>query len=459
MNLLGAALAMAVLAYFVWKALSMRVFLLGLPFLMYMGESMFFDRVKIFWMPQRLGASTMIMFWLVVVWVISMDLLLPAGERRSARRLFGPSLRLPEEVVLAAFSGTIVLAVIVSVVRFGDAFGVLGQAGGWLYLPLGYLLVRGIVAMAPTSDVIRLLHALVVVNAGAAVLYIANQALHLPIYDVGSASGISVFQGLAIVRGFAYYPQLLLLTLAVLFAKPRWSWLDPLILVVNVVAIWLSYTRSWLFVALLVLGVVLFARLLKAQQTRLALRRLGGIALLVIVVAAALLLLLPVQSGYFVSRLSATQGPGGIGSESSFAARASFLTATYRHTSDTDALLGVGFPAAGQDSRLGAIERWSADMLWVSLVYRLGLVGVALFAALSFAYLGRAVVTFLRFSGDVEYLGLVWLGVIAGTMMGTFVSWSVANPNRLPLGLWPFAFLAALPLLPRKDRDDLEEIQ
>lgn len=458
MSLFGAALALVLLAYFLWKSLSMRVFLLGLPFLMYMGESVFFDKVKIFWVPQRLGPSTMIMFWLVVVWVISMDLVLPHGERRKARHLFGPPLRLPEELILAVLAAVIVLDIVISSIRFGDPLTVLGQASGWLYLLLGYLLVRGIVAMAPTADVVRFLSALVVINAGAAVLYIANQALHIPFYT-GSVSGVSVFHGQIIVRGFAFYPQMLLLTLAVLFAKPRWTWLDPLILIVNIVAIWLSYTRSWLFVALLVLGVVLLVRLMKARQMHLALRRLGGIALLVVVVGVAVLLLLPTQSSYFISRLNATQGPGGLASESSFAARKSFIVATYRHTSDIDSLLGVGFASPAQDTELGAVERWSADTLWVPVVYRLGLIGAALFVAVFFAYLGRAALTALRFAGNYEYLGLVWLGVIAGTMMGTFVSWSVVNPNRFPLGLWPFAFLAALPLAPRQDRGDTEAVE
>jgi len=455
MSVLGAGLGLALLAFFLWKSLSQRIFLLGLPFLMYMGESVFFDKVKIFWMPQRLGAATMIMVWLVVVWAVSMDLLLPRGERRRARRPFGPPLRLPEELVLGVLAALILVEIVVSVVRFGDTPSVLGQAAGWIYLLVGYLLVRGMVAMADTKDVIEFLDALVVVNTAAAVLYIAFQALNLPIYE-GSVSRVVVFHGQTIVRGFAFYPQLQLLTLAVLFAKPRWNWAAPLILVVNIVAIALSYTRSWLLVALLVFGAVLLVRVLKARQLRLAARRLGAVTLLGVVVGAAVLLVLPTQSGYFISRLNAAQGPGGLSTESSFATRTSFIEATFRHVSDTDSLLGLGFPGPSQDQLLGAAGRWSADTLWVSVVYHLGLIGVGLFVAVFVAYLGRALLTALRSTGDEEYLGLVWLGVIAGTMMETFVSWSVVNPNRFPLGLWAFAFLAALPLAMKTDRSVVE---
>jgi hypothetical protein len=455
LSVLGAALGLALLAFFLWKSLSKRIYLLGLPFLMFMGESIFFDRVKIFWMPQRLGASTMIMVWLIIVWVLSMDFVLPRSERRVARRPFGPPPRLPEELLLAVLGALIVAEVVVSAVRYGDLPAVIGQASGWIYLLVGYLLVRGMVAMAEPGDVIEFLDALVVVNAGAAVLYVAFQALHLPIYE-GSVSRLVVFQGQTIVRGFAFYPQLQLLTLAVLFAKPRWNWAAPLILIVNIVAIWLSYTRSWLLVALLVFAAVLLVRLLKARQMHLAVRRLGAVVLLGVVVGAGVMLVLPTQSGYFISRLNATQAPGGLSTEGSFSTRRTFIAATYRHVSDTDGLLGVGFADSSQDARLSAVARWSADTLWVPVVYRLGLVGVGLFIAVFVAYLARALLTALRSSGDVEYLALVWLGVIAGTMMETFVSWSVANPNRFPLGLWAFAFLAALPLVTTAREKGLE---
>ena len=456
MSLIRLAIAVVLLAYFLWKARHKRIFLLGLPFLMYMGESVFFDKAKIFWMPQRLGQSTAIMVWLVVVWVVSMDLLLPQGEQRKARRLLGPPLRLPEELLLAVLAAVALVGLVSGVFRYGNLPSVLWAASGWFYLFIGYLMVRGMVAMADPGDVIDFLDTLVVINAAAAVLYIANQVLHLPLYE-GSASGVLVYHGMTIVRAFAYYPQLLLLTIAMLFARPRWNWMSPLILAVNLVAIWVSYTRSWILIAALVLGVVLFVRLMKARQMHLAVRRLGSIVLLVVVAGAAVFLVLPTESSYFLNRLSATQGPGGLATESSFAARKSFIVATYDHVARVDSLLGVGFPPPGTESFSGSVARWSADTLWVPVVYYLGLVGAVLFLAVFVAYMARALLTALRFSGEVEYLGLVWLGVVAGTTVGTLVSWSVVNPDRFPLGLWPFAFLAALPLVPRSDPHEAEE--
>ena len=43
------------LLYFLWRSLRQRVFLLGLPFLMDMYYSVFFDRLKPFWMPSHVG--------------------------------------------------------------------------------------------------------------------------------------------------------------------------------------------------------------------------------------------------------------------------------------------------------------------------------------------------------------------------------------------------------------------
>jgi hypothetical protein len=457
-SLIGLVVALALLAYFIWKARQKRIFLLGLPFLMYMGESVYFDKVKVFWIPQRLGESTAIMVWLFVVWVLSMDLLLPRGVATRARRLFGPPLRLPEELLLAVLGAAVLVNVFVSGFRYGNFPSVLWAASGWFYLFVGYLLLRGIVAMADPGDVIEFLDALVVVNAGAAVLYIASQGLHLPVYAMyaGSVSGVVEYHGVVLLRAFAYYPQMLLLTLAVLLARPRWNWSAPLILAVNLVAIWVSYTRSWFLIAAFLLGVVLFVRLIKARQMQLAVRRLGAIVMLVVVAGSAVFLLLPTESSYFLSRVSSADGSGGIASDSSFLARKSFIVATYDHIAQINPLLGVGFPPPGQDSLQPQVARWSADTLWVPVVYSLGEVGVVLFVAVFVAYSARALLASLRFSGDEEYLGLVSLGLIAGTIIGTFVSWSVVDPNRFPLGLWPFAFLAALPLMPAVGQHDGE---
>jgi O-antigen ligase len=85
----------------------------------------------------------------------------------------------------------------------------------------------------------------------------------------------------------------------------------------------------------------------------------------------------------------------------------------------------------------------SADLLWVPVLYRLGMLGIVVVAALFLAYGWRALSLSISGSGDAEMLALVFLGSLVGLFLEGFVSWTVLNPERYPLGLWLFAFAAA----------------
>jgi O-antigen ligase len=85
----------------------------------------------------------------------------------------------------------------------------------------------------------------------------------------------------------------------------------------------------------------------------------------------------------------------------------------------------------------------AADLVWVPLLYRFGVLGVALFVALFAVYVWRSLSLAVTGSGESEFLALVFLGTLAGVFLEGFVSWTVLNPERYPMGLWLFAFVAA----------------
>ena len=61
---------LVLLAWFLWKARTNRLFLLGIPVLMVMRGSVFFQLMRPFWMPGRFGPALHLMVWLTLVWVI-----------------------------------------------------------------------------------------------------------------------------------------------------------------------------------------------------------------------------------------------------------------------------------------------------------------------------------------------------------------------------------------------------
>jgi O-antigen ligase len=85
----------------------------------------------------------------------------------------------------------------------------------------------------------------------------------------------------------------------------------------------------------------------------------------------------------------------------------------------------------------------SSDLVWVPVFYRFGLLGVAL-VVLLYATMGwRATRLGLSGDGDSEFLALILLGVVVGTFLEGFVSWTFLNPARYPMGFWLFALVAA----------------
>ena len=89
MSVVRLAVPFALLMWFLWKARDNRLFILGIPVLMVMGPSVFFDLMRPFWTPGRLENTTHIMIWLVIAWAV----ILWTGRRDPERPEVGFSAR------------------------------------------------------------------------------------------------------------------------------------------------------------------------------------------------------------------------------------------------------------------------------------------------------------------------------------------------------------------------------
>ena len=165
------------------------------------------------------------MFWLLVTWIVYFDLLLP-GRRRSVRerRLFGPRLSAPEEIVLVGFAAYMLFKVATTAVQYMDLGSAISEARIPLYMFAGYFLLRGILCHAGRKETVDFLAAIVVVNTIAAGLYVLHQGLHMYIYvGRGGVSSTFVFNGEVLTRSFYFMPQYLPLAIAFCVAKRKWN--------------------------------------------------------------------------------------------------------------------------------------------------------------------------------------------------------------------------------------------
>jgi hypothetical protein len=442
-NVVREIFPLALAAFFIYKGTHSRIYLLGIPFLMFMRSSVFFENARPFWIPGRFSPDTHVVLWLIVVWLVCTNIIIPAKPGAARIRPFGHRLSLPEEALIVVVAAYGVLQVAVTIVQNGDASRAFGEAQGFVYLFLGYFLVRAIVSTVSLVDVLAFVRTLVIVNTGAAVLFILHQAAGVTIY-AGAEYYTTTFMGETITRTFYFMPQLLPLSIAYIFSRRRWNAWTVIGALVNLAAVWISYTRSLAVIAVVIIVISLVTPALKKGQAGLVLSR----ALASVVVLAALLFgvtqLFPVQSEYFAGRLNEAVAAPSVTSVSNIENRENKIQVTYRSISRTDAMLGAGWVTAAQDPMAARVERMQSDIVWVPILYRLGLLGVALWVAVFAVFIWRAGKLAAKTSPEIELFGVVWLGVIVGLFLEGFLSWTFMQPGRHAMALWAFAFLGAV---------------
>jgi hypothetical protein len=438
------AVPFLLLLYFLARSTQQRIFLLGIPFLMYMGNSVFFENAKIFWVPARLTPSDLVMVWLVFTWVVYFDLLLPPSHRpsRERPRVFGPALSSPEEFIVLGIILLAALQVGLTTIRYGGLGASLTELKGFLYLFAGYFLLRGMLCRASRKDTLDFVRSLVLVNTLAAVLFIAHQGLHLSVY-VATEYQTLTFMGQRITRSFYFMPQLLALAIAYVFARRSWNVLWLGVVLITLAALWVSYTRSLLVIAVAELAVVLGVRLFKARQASFVIRRVVTLAAILLVFGVVAYSVLPVQSQYFLSRIGMATSSGSVTGDPNLQNRIDKIKLISTWIGTDGRYVGAGFTSASQDPNVSNVKLMSSDLVWVPVLYRFGLLGVALVALLYATMAWRAARMSLTGDDDAEFLALILLGVVVGTFLEGFVSWTFLNPARYPLGFWLFALVAA----------------
>jgi hypothetical protein len=151
-----------------------------------------------------------------------------------------------------------------------------------------------------------------------------------------------------------------------------------------------------------------------------------------------------VQSRYLAARLGIVAVAGTTAAnEDNLRVRADIMRTVDRWIASPGRALGAGFGSKSRDPHYDLVRDLGSDLVWVPLLYRVGVVGVIAFAALFAAAVWRALRLSLTAVGDAEVMALLLLGVVLGVFLQGFVSWTVLDPWRYPMGLWFLALLVA----------------
>jgi hypothetical protein len=443
-GVLRLALPAALALWFIWKARGNGLFLLGIPVLMVMRGSVFFEHMKPFWVPGRFPEVTLLMGWLAAVWIVTVWRRSRLGDTPIG--LFGAGHILPEELPLVGIALLIGVHALVAFTVSGDLANAANLASGSFYLMMGYLLVRGIVSRATRAETAEFLAAVVIVNTLACGLFVLHQGLHLPIYQ--GAANITYFSsGQVISRATTFEPVFNLLALGFVLAKRRWNggWL--VVLAITLLADLVSLTRTLLIAAAVGLVIGIVARELSRPDFSRVMRRAGTVVLGAIVAVVGFSRMAPAYWSFLLKRFGEFTSGNGVRVQN-WHVRAVHWDAVERVVAKSDLLFGLGFPRPASNPVDSHIWLWSSDMAWLPIMYIFGYLGLVLFGLLLVGFMVRALRLSLRPPELRRELALTYFIVVAMTVIMGFDNWTFMNPIVYPMGLMVFAFIAAEALRP-----------
>ena len=414
------------------------IYLLGIPFLLFMGRAIFFDPIasKLTQYTGLNGIWAMVFFFLIV-WFINI-----IWQRRRTRAsqqpftLFGSVQPFIGENPIILLFILWLLNIGLNSIRFIDISDMLIASFDAGSIFLGYILVRGIVANADYPDIVGFIESLCLITAVSAFLFFLHQGLNITIFEYDL--NVTSFAGGIVSRNTWYFPPLIYLLFSYGLAARKWNKYIALAWILALLSYVFSYTRTYILGSLILIIVSYVIKCLRFQS-------LKYIGKLLIAIAGIFIggclsyLLLPVQTTYMVERLYQGFTPYGNG-PSNLAQRWTFITDTWASIRPYH-FLGIGSPGISNFPYEFWSNRHVFDSWIVKALQYWGIAGIALIILLF--YSGIRLSFKYYFSGDekIQVFGLLFTLILIAVLIEGVFGPIFMEPYRYPLGFWYFAFL------------------
>ncbi len=425
--------------YFLIRGIKEPFYFLGIPFLMFMSESIFFEGVKIFQIPGSLSYGLMF-FWLILLRVVALILARSdEKEEYSYMRRFNAMDFFVLGLLLISFIGAGA-----TLINYADVTDVLKEFIVLISLFVCYYIIKNWTSRVNPEVLVGFLLSIVVINSLTACLYILHQGLHFQIYP-NSEYSVDIVQGVEITRTFYFMPQFLPLSIAfLLIFRNKKPFVFYVLLMINVLAVFISYTRSFLINAILIFILYFVFTGLKDGRIGMVIRNILVFGFLAVFGLIVLSKILPANTQFFLNRFSelrqtsATSDPNNI--EFRFQ-----MTGLIVKSMDADKkILGMGPVTENQVSWVRAMRATTADMVWTGVIFRWGFVGLILFILLYLFSGFSALNYYLKSDGVLSDLGLLFLLYIFSQIIESFVSWTFMSAHGFATGLWYLGMLSAI---------------
>jgi hypothetical protein len=442
MGLLRQLLPYLLVLFFLYKANKQPLFLLGIPFLMFMSNSIFFENAKPFQIPGSLY-DHLIFIWLILLWLLSKTFF-----KNRFNGITNNRLNFIDFCVISLIIITITGLIRAIIGYYPIITGIVEEF--WIEISLfaSYFIIKNWISSNKPEVVVNFLYVLVLVNSLASCLFILHQGLHFTVYT-GEEYMSDTFQGQQITRSFWFMPQFLFFSIAFLlvFTK-KYSFVSIGLLLINLLAIIITYTISSLILSILILIIYFVLNGLKNGRLAASVKNMLVYAILGMAGVFIMSRFMPANTNYLLSRISEH-------TESQYTQKEpNDLDVRFTNTAnviseiDRDKkLLGMGPVTKFQSTKVVEMQANTADIAWSGVIFRWGFIGLSIFILMYILSTFHAFNFFMKSEGVVSDLALLVLLVIISQFIECFVSWTFLSGHGFAIGLWYFAILSALPSL------------
>ncbi len=448
--------------YFVYRALKDPIFILGIPFLMFLRSSIFFESVELFRIPFRSFQSIdrnpdiTLLVWMIIFWIIF----------RIRSEDFPTLNNIKHYNKFSIIDYIVAGLIIISLIGFGiviHEYYVLNDVYDkiivLLALFIGFFIIKDVTGRVEINVLKKFLYNIVLVNSLASCFYFIHQGLHINLYaSTNNEYLVTVFEGQVITRTFWFMPVLWFFSISYLLAMTRnKTILDYLLISINIIGIYISYTRSFLMIAILLFIAYYFLIGFKEKSLGKTLKNLFLACIAAIGIFAVVSNFLPASTNYFLSRFEELDDQPATAQNNNLVYRFYKIDRVIARMSTDKKLFGYGSVTEKQTPFVKVVDGATADMGWAEVVFRWGFLGLALFILLYVSSLIKAFFLFIRTEGIVSQLALMLLLTIISQVIEGFTSFTIMSPSRFALALWYFGILSALIMAYGKKKKESQE--
>jgi hypothetical protein len=227
------------------------------------------------------------------------------------------------------------------------------------------------------------------------------------------------------------------------FNKKR-SLVNFILLSVNVLGVFISYTRSFMGISLALFVIYYLLMGIKRNNFLNSIKKMIITGLAGFILFIAVSSFLPASTDYFLNRINELDERP-IDAQSNNLVYRFYKTDRMVYSMDAGKiLLGYGSVTEKQSPFTKIVHGAAADMGYAEVIFRWGFLGLALFVLLFISSIIKSFIIFLKNDGIVSQFALLLLLVIVSQLIEGFTSWIFMSPNRFAMGLWYFGILSAL---------------